>query len=320
MAVTFRRIELYSVIPIFVVRAYTTVEWIILARGVHGDKYDYSKVDYKDQYTDVEVICPEHDSLWIQPKMHIASNTSKRGECPICKPGRRVINTSVFIEDAMAVHGNKYDYSKVEYKNNSIKCEIICPEQGHKSFHLTYRSHIKGGTGCRICEVISKASLREIPKEQKPPAIISKPLSPRYNPEFHGTPDTGNRTKEQRKAYREYELAIATAKTDPDNSLNKCRKIAEIYTYSVIMKEKGEVNIKLERELDAAITLCENSKLIPKTTIATLRSLQIWGNLGSHTRYGHEGIYPTYRRIKPALSLAEQLLKDWFDDFVKLEP
>ena len=301
------------------VRAYTTVEWIILARGVHGDKYDYSKVNYKDQYTDVEVICPEHDSFWIQPKRHIASNTSKRGECPICKPGRRVINTSVFIEDAMEVHGDKYDYSKVEYKNNSTKYEIICPEQGHGSFYLTYRSHIKSRTGCGICEVISKANLLKIPEEQKPSAIISKPQSPKYNPEYHGPPDTGNRTKEQRKAYNNYRLAIATCKTDPDNSLNKCRKIAEIYTYSVIMEKIGEVNIKHERELDAAIILCENEKLIPKTTTTALRSLQIWGNLGSHTRYGNEGIYPTYERIKPALSLAEQLLDDWFDDFVALE-
>lgn len=301
------------------VRAYTTVEWIILARGVHGDKYDYSKVNYKDQYTDVEVICPEHDSFWIQPKRHIASNPSKRGECPICKPGRRVINTSVFIEDAMEFHGDKYDYSKVEYKNNHTKCEIICPEPGHGSFHLSYRSHIKSRTGCGICEVISKANLLKIPEEQKPSANISKPNSPRYNPEYHGPPDTGNRTKEQRKAYNQYRLAIATCKTDPDNSLNKCRKIAEIYTYSVIMEKIGEVNIKLERELDAAITLCENEKFIPKTTITALRSLQIWGNLGSHTRYGNEGIYPTYERIKPALSLAEQLLDDWFDDFVALE-
>jgi rubrerythrin len=143
-----------------VVRAYTTVEWIILARGVHGDKYDYSKVDYKDQYTDVEVICPEHDSFWVQPKGHIASDTSRRKECPICKPpGRRVIDTSVFIEDAMAVHGDKYDYSKVDYKNNQTKCEIICPDHG--SFHLTYKSHImRAKTGCPICEVISKAEKR----------------------------------------------------------------------------------------------------------------------------------------------------------------
>ena len=35
-----------------------------------------------------------------------------------------------FIEGARKVHGNKYDYSRVQYKNNKEKIEIICPIHG----------------------------------------------------------------------------------------------------------------------------------------------------------------------------------------------
>ena len=40
------------------------------------------------------------------------------------------LTTEVFIKKAHAVHGNKYDYSKVEYVNNESDVVIICPEHG----------------------------------------------------------------------------------------------------------------------------------------------------------------------------------------------
>lgn len=35
-----------------------------------------------------------------------------------------------FIADAIAVHGDKYDYSKVDYQGNKVKVCIICPKHG----------------------------------------------------------------------------------------------------------------------------------------------------------------------------------------------
>ena len=35
-----------------------------------------------------------------------------------------------FVADARKVHGNKYDYSKVEYKGCHVEVEIICPKHG----------------------------------------------------------------------------------------------------------------------------------------------------------------------------------------------
>lgn len=76
----------------------TTDEFIKKAKEVHGDKYDYSKVNYKGSYVNVCIICPEHGEFWQKPINH----TQGCG-CPIC--GRNnIINskkysTKKFIEN-----------------------------------------------------------------------------------------------------------------------------------------------------------------------------------------------------------------------------
>ena len=37
------------------------------AKKVHGDKYDYSKVQYVNAYTKVCIICTEHGEFWQLP-------------------------------------------------------------------------------------------------------------------------------------------------------------------------------------------------------------------------------------------------------------
>ena len=54
-------------------------EFIEKARKVHGDKYDYSKVNYINSTTKVCIICPEHGEFWQRPYCHI-----KGQGCPKC--------------------------------------------------------------------------------------------------------------------------------------------------------------------------------------------------------------------------------------------
>lgn len=61
--------------------------------------------------------------------------------------------TSQFIADAKAIHGDKYDYSKVEYNGNKNPVCIICPTHGE--FRQTPNTHLKG-SGCRHCYTCSK--------------------------------------------------------------------------------------------------------------------------------------------------------------------
>ncbi|MBQ2441354.1 MAG: hypothetical protein II502_04090, partial [Paludibacteraceae bacterium] len=48
----------------------TTEEFIQKAKQVHGDKYDYSKVEYVNSKTKVCVVCPEHGEFWQTPNSH----------------------------------------------------------------------------------------------------------------------------------------------------------------------------------------------------------------------------------------------------------
>lgn len=102
----------------------STEEFIARSYEVHGDKYDYSKVEYKTANAKVCIICPEHGEFWQTPRSHL-----RGAGCPSCS-GNKKMTAEEFIVKAREVHGNKYDYSKVEYINNNKKVCIICPEHG----------------------------------------------------------------------------------------------------------------------------------------------------------------------------------------------
>lgn len=131
----------------------TTQEFIEKAKEIHGDKYDYSLVEYKDAKTPVSIICKEHGIFTIRP----ANHTNQKQGCPKCgrlkQAKTQSITTNQWIEKARLVHGNKYDYSKVIYSKSSEKVCIICPEHGE--FFQIATEHLKG-KGCPRCGHITK--------------------------------------------------------------------------------------------------------------------------------------------------------------------
>lgn len=127
---------------------YTIEEWIERFKNVHGDKYDYSillKEGFdKDKFN---VICHKHGVFKTSKDRHLIG----RG-CPLC--GREsaklknLSDTEEFIKKAKKIHGNKYDYSKVEYINARTKVCIICPIHGE--FWQKPMLHLSG-CGCGRC-------------------------------------------------------------------------------------------------------------------------------------------------------------------------
>ena len=125
----------------------TTESFIEKAKKVHGEKYDYSKVEYKNSETKVCIICPEHGEFWQTPHSHLNGTGCHR--CAIEKVNeKQKLTTESFIEKAKKVHGNKYDYSKVKYASSQTKVCIICPEHGE--FWQTPNVHLSG-SGCPSC-------------------------------------------------------------------------------------------------------------------------------------------------------------------------
>lgn len=126
----------------------STEEVINMFRSVHGDKYDYSKVDYKKMHEDVTIICPKHGEFQQPPHSHL------RGQgCKYCgiesRAAKRKYDNIEFIDRAKKIHGNKYDYSKVEYVSSKEDVVIICPKHGE--FKQSPNSHLQG-QGCPFCK------------------------------------------------------------------------------------------------------------------------------------------------------------------------
>ena len=120
----------------------TTDDFVTRAKEIHGNKYDYSKVEYINSKTPVCIICPQHGEFWQEPSNHLSGQG-----CPKCS-GRENLTTEEFIARAKEIHSDKYDYSKVEYVNNCTKICIICPQHG--KFYQVPSSHLQGH-GCPIC-------------------------------------------------------------------------------------------------------------------------------------------------------------------------
>ena len=131
------------------VKSITTEEFINRAKEIHGDKYDYSKVEYVNAYTKVCIICKKHGEFWVTPHNHL----NRRG-CAKCASERLSIKNRMgfldFVEKAKKIHGLKYIYEplKNDYINNRTKICITCPEHGE--FWQTPYNHLKG-KGCPKC-------------------------------------------------------------------------------------------------------------------------------------------------------------------------
>lgn len=112
------------------------------ATGIHGNKYDYSKVVYKNNKTKVCIICPKHGEFWQIPSAHLGGQG-----CPKCCTHHK-LSIATFIKKAKSIHGDKYDYSKVNYVNAHTKICIICPKHGE--FWQIPNDHLNG-CGCPDC-------------------------------------------------------------------------------------------------------------------------------------------------------------------------
>jgi len=127
----------------------TTETFIAKAQRIHGGKYNYSNVEYKNNSTKVEIVCAEHGVFEQLPGNHI----SRESGCPKCAYIERGKNNRVssadIITKANEVHNNKYEYILDRHKGVSAKLKIICPVHG--LFLQKGTNHIYMKQGCPKC-------------------------------------------------------------------------------------------------------------------------------------------------------------------------
>ena len=146
-------------------RRHNTEDFIRKSKSIHGEKYNYDKVNYVNSYSKVCIICPDHGEFWQSPYVHIQGH-----ECPECAKIKRAKNNKhsidEFIQKSKLIHGDKYDYSKVEYINSHTKVCIICPEHGE--FWQRPCCHTNLRQGCPFCnESQSEMEIEQILCEHK---------------------------------------------------------------------------------------------------------------------------------------------------------
>lgn len=126
--------------------------FITRAKVIHGEKYDYSLVNYQTSNDKVEIVCPLHGNFQQAAYSHLQGIG-----CPRCGASSsshsRLVSTADFIARAKQVHNSQYDYSLVDYISAQKKVTIICFEHG--AFAQVANSHLRGN-GCSKCAGVKR--------------------------------------------------------------------------------------------------------------------------------------------------------------------
>lgn len=157
------------------------------ANTVHNNSYDYSKVTFENLHEYITVICKNHNyEFTCEANSHLKG----WGFCPKCSEenkdriyapvlGKYVIKSLITTEEIIQrfkkVHGDKFNYSKVNYIHSDEPVIVIC--QRNHEFLTTVYNHETLKAGCKTCQyenntVSVEDFLKRIPESKKDFKII----------------------------------------------------------------------------------------------------------------------------------------------------
>ena len=141
----------------------TTEDFIQDARKIHGDIYSYDRTNYTSGHCNVIITCPIHGDFEQSVQNHLRGNGCRK--CAMIRIGlKRAFTQEQFLKKAKEKHGDKYDYSNVEFTRTKDKVEIICPIHG--AFQQEVSSHLKGA-GCKKCAIAFTAEKKRKKKNSE---------------------------------------------------------------------------------------------------------------------------------------------------------
>lgn len=130
-------------------KAQTEEEFVLKAKALYKEEYDYTSIHYKGNRVKVTILCNKCNTSFEQtPNSHL----SGKG-CPTCsltKGGMKHRNSKQSVIDSFkTVHGDNYDYSKVDYITTNTHVSLKC-NRCSLEFRQTPHNHI-AGNGCPKC-------------------------------------------------------------------------------------------------------------------------------------------------------------------------
>lgn len=121
-------------------------DFLIKAKEVHGDKYEYDMDSYYAKGSNINVTCSVHGAF----ETNAANHINKKTGCQLCRSEQiKTHSKEKFFEEVKKIHGNKYDYSLVTNFDFKEKIPIIC--SNHGVFYKLRTNHINLKQGCPMC-------------------------------------------------------------------------------------------------------------------------------------------------------------------------
>jgi hypothetical protein len=118
-------------------------------------------VKYISSNKKVKISCPLHGLFEQEANSHLMGHG-----CKLCANkfigDKRFNSNEDFIKKSKLKHGNKYDYSLVEYKGAHMKIKIICNKHG---IFLQKPSNHLSNQGCPKCNVYGNVSRNKLLKK-----------------------------------------------------------------------------------------------------------------------------------------------------------
>lgn len=144
----------------------TTEEFIMEAQQVHGNKYEYFKVNYINNKKPVTIICPIHGEFEQSPIRHLKG----RG-CHKCAKERianarkgkpQMLSQTEYLDRCISKYGNRYTYEKMEYKGMHHRLIVTCRKHGE--FTTEAYSFLHDEQDCPLCkrEKMTKKTLMNL--------------------------------------------------------------------------------------------------------------------------------------------------------------
>lgn len=146
-------------------RVVTTESFIAEAKEMYGDRYDYSKVEYKNRDHRVNIVCPVHGDFQVYAREHLDGKG-----CPKCEKGEK------FLAKLKEKFGDKFGLDEFVYESSTTPVTLICPTHG--AFSKLPNQILNLQFGCPHCgndakEEIHNAAVakKQAAKEEKQRAI-----------------------------------------------------------------------------------------------------------------------------------------------------
>lgn len=134
-------------------RMVTTESFIAEAKEIYGNRYDYSKVDYKNREHRVIVTCPVHGDFQVYAREHLDGKG-----CPKCEKGEK------FIAKLKERFGDKYGLDEFIYQSSTLPVTLICPTHG--AFTKLPHTILNSRCGCPECGNELMRQLQELAHEE----------------------------------------------------------------------------------------------------------------------------------------------------------